>query len=110
MKGVIYINSSSKTGIFLAVLAAALYAINSPLSKLLLSYMPSTLMAGFLYIGAGLGMGVIALVRRAGKIKKSETKITKAELPYTIAMILLDIAAPICLLIGLKSTTAANIV
>ena len=41
-------------GIFLATLAAALYAVNSPFSKLLLDYMPSTLMAGFLYVGAGL--------------------------------------------------------
>ncbi|MGM9665426.1 MAG: DMT family transporter [Eubacteriales bacterium] len=32
----------------------------------------------------------------------------KKELPYTVAMILLDIMAPILLLIGLKSTTAAN--
>ena len=100
--------NSIKTGIFLAVLAAALYAINSPLSKILLDYMPSTLMAGFLYVGAGLGMGVIALVRKARKKEKTEAKITKAELPATIAMILLDIAAPICLLIGLKSTSAAN--
>lgn len=38
----------------------------------------------------------------------SEEKLTKAELPYTIAMILLDIAAPICLLVGLNTTTAAN--
>lgn len=41
-------------GIFLAILAAALYAVNSPFSKLLLDYMPSTLMSGFLYVGAGL--------------------------------------------------------
>ena len=39
-------------GIFLAILAAALYALNSPFSKLLLQFLPSTLMAGFLYIGA----------------------------------------------------------
>jgi drug/metabolite transporter (DMT)-like permease len=49
-----------KKGIVLAILAAALYAISSPLSKLLLDYMPPTVMAGFLYIGAGLGMGIIA--------------------------------------------------
>ena len=53
------------TGIFFAVLAAALYAINSPVSKLLLDYLPPTLMAGFLYVGAGLGMGAVALVRKA---------------------------------------------
>ena len=96
------------TGIFLAILAAGLYAINSPLSKLLLNYMPSTLMAGFLYVGAGLGMGVIALVRKVGKPKNTENKLTKSELPYVIAMILLDIAAPIFLLLGLKSVSAEN--
>ncbi len=92
----------------MAILAAALYALNSPLSKLLLDFMPPTLMAGFLYLGAGLGMGVIALFRMARKTKGAEARLTKKELPYTLAMILLDIAAPICLLIGLRSTTAAN--
>ena len=99
---------SIKTGIFLAILAACLYAINSPLSKILLNYMPSTLMAGFLYVGAGLGMGAIAVLRKAKKTQEKESSLTRAELPYTVAMILLDIAAPICLLVGLKSTTAAN--
>lgn len=101
-------NKSDKTGIFLAVLAAALYSINSPFSKLLLDYMPPTLMAGFLYIGAGVGMGIVALIRKARKTEKSEARLTKSELPFTVAMILLDIAAPIFLLIGLNSTTAAN--
>ena len=99
---------AATTGILLAILAAALYAINSPFSKLLLDYMPSTLMAGFLYIGAGLGMGVIALIRKVKKTERTEEKITKADLPYTLAMIFLDIAAPIFLLLGLSHTTAAN--
>lgn len=101
-------NKLSKIGIFLAVLAAALYAINSPLSKILLNYMPSTLMAGFLYIGAGLGMCIIAFFRKIKKSESNEIKLTKAELPFTVAMILLDIAAPIFFLVGLKSSTAAN--
>ena len=97
-----------KHGIMLAILAAALYAINSPFSKVLLNYIPSTLMAGFLYVGAGLGMGIIALIRKARGKSVLEAKLTKTELPFTIAMILLDIAAPICLLLGLSMTTAAN--
>ncbi len=101
-------NRSAKNGIFLAVLAAALYALNSPLSKLLLDFMSPTLMAGFLYVGAGLGMGVIALLRRTAKRQTKEARLSKKELPYTLAMILLDIAAPIFLLIGLSRTTAAN--
>lgn len=95
-------------GIFLAILAAALYAINSPLSKLLLDYMPSTLMAGSLYIGAGLGMGVIAIIRKAARVNQDEEKLTRSDLPYTVAMVVLDIAAPIFLLLGLSYTTAAN--
>ncbi len=99
---------SNSVGILLAILAAALYAINAPFSKLLLDFMPSTLMAGFLYLGAGLGMGAVALFRKIGKGKATEQKITKAELPYTVAMIVLDIAAPVFLLLGLSYTTAAN--
>jgi drug/metabolite transporter (DMT)-like permease len=100
--------STQTKGIFLAILAAALYAVNSPFSKLLLDYMPSTLMAGFLYVGAGVGMGVIALIRKTARINQGEEKLTRSDLPYTIAMVVLDIAAPIFLLLGLSYTTAAN--
>lgn len=95
-------------GVFLAILAAALYALNAPLSKILLNYMPSTLMAGFLYVGAGLGMLIIAFAKKLRKTDKTEAKLTKAELPFTLAMILLDIAAPIFLLLGLKTTSSAS--
>ena len=70
--------------------------------------MPSTLMAGFLYIGAGLGMTLIFLIRKTAGRPGKEAPLTGRELPYTIAMIVLDIAAPICLLFGLSKTTAAN--
>jgi drug/metabolite transporter (DMT)-like permease len=94
--------SKKTTGILLAILAAALYTVNSPFSKLLLDYMPSTLMAGFLYIGSGVGMGVIALIRKTAKVNQGGGKLTKSDLPYTIAMVVLDIAAPIFLLLGLS--------
>ncbi len=97
-----------KKGIIFAVLAAVLYAINAPFSKVLLDFMPPTLMAGFLYIGAGIGMLLIAIIRKIRGISHKEQGLTKDELPYTIAMILLDIVAPICLMYGLKKTTAAN--
>ena len=97
-----------KKGIAFAILAAALYSINAPFSKILLGFMPPTLMAGFLYVGAGIGITFIALIRKMKKHETKELKLTKSELPYTIAMIILDIAAPICLLFGLNATTAAN--
>lgn len=97
-----------KKGITFAILAAALYAINAPFSKILLDFMPPALMAGFLYIGAGIGMVFIGVIRKIQKTETKELKLTKTELPYTIAMIVLDIAAPICLLFGLSTTAAAN--
>ena len=97
-----------RTGIMFAILAASLYALSSPLSKVLLNYMSSTLMAGFLSLGAGLGMGLISIIRNKSKCQNIEEKITKKELPYVIAMVVLDIAAPIFLLLGLSMTSAAN--
>lgn len=97
-----------RKGIIMAILAAVLYAVSSPFSKVLLNEMPPTLMAGFLYLGAGIGMSLIAVLRRVRQAEITEIHLSKAELPYTVAMILLDIAAPICMLIGLNATTAAN--
>lgn len=100
--------SSKKTAVLWAVLAAALYALNSPISKLLLGKIPPTIMAALLYLGAGIGLSIVRLVqRRMGKGQK-EKPLTRKDLPYTIGMVVLDIAAPIFLMIGLTGTTAAN--
>lgn len=94
--------------IFYAILAAALYALNAPVSKLLLQNVSPTMMAGFLYLGAGIGMATISLVRSKTGHGKREMRLTKKDLPYTLGMVVLDIAAPIFLMIGLTRTTAAN--
>ena len=90
--------------VFCAVLAAALYALNAPVSKLLLNYIPSTMMAGLLYLGAGTGMYLTEKFHRS----KREKPLTRQELPYTAAMVVLDIAAPVLLMIGLTTCSAAN--
>ncbi len=97
--------NSRKLAMGYAILAAALCAINIPLSKLLLSEVPATMMAAFLYLGAGAGLFLYGIV--SGEKEKSEP-LTRAGLPYTIGMILLDIAAPILLMLGLERTNSAN--
>ena len=54
----------NKKGISLAILAALCYSLSSPLSKILLNYLAPTLMAGFLYLGAGVCMIIIFLVKK----------------------------------------------
>lgn len=94
------------TAILLAVLAAAFYAVNVPFSKLLLNQIGPTFLASLLYFGAGIGIGILYLSNP--KKHAGEKKLTRKGLPYTIGMILLDIAAPILLMLGLKSATSAN--
>ena len=96
------------TATVFAILAAALYAINIPFSKILFEYVDSTMMAGILYYGAGVGMFLYTSLSGVFGKKVVKEPLTKAELPYTIAMILLDIAAPILLMHGLSITTSAN--
>lgn len=100
-------NNKTKTGaVLIALLAAVFYAINTPFSKVLLNHVSPTLMATFLYIGAGVGVGIMYLFHIKNE-EKSE-RLTKKDLPYTIGMIVLDIAAPIFLMIGISMGTASN--
>ena len=98
----------TSTAIFSAILAAALYALNAPASKLLLKNEPPSMMAALLYLGAGLGMLLMGLARKAAGRPSAEAHLTRKDLPYTIGMIVLDILAPIFLMIGISHTTAAN--
>lgn len=92
--------------IIYALLAAVFYAVKTPLSKLLLADVPVTFMAAYLYLGAGIGVGLLYVLHER-KGEKSG-RLTKKELPYTFGMILLDILAPIFLMLGIKYGTAAN--
>lgn len=92
-----------------AILAAALYAINIPLSKLLLKNVETTMMAAFLYLGAGIGMLIYSLVNKIIGNEQKKESLTKRELPYTIAMVVLDIMAPILLMAGISRTNSANV-
>ena len=90
-----------------AFLAAALYALNMPFSRLLLGSVEPFYMAAFLYLGAGLGM--LGLWYFGTKPKqRSFAPIEKHEKPYILGMVLLDILAPALLMFGLRSTLAAN--
>ena len=89
-----------------AIAAAVFYALNVPCSKLLLDHVAPTFMAAFLYLGAGFGVGVMYLFHH--KQEKTAERLSKADMPYTFGMVLLDILAPILLMIGVKLGTPAN--
>lgn len=92
-----------------AVSAAALYAVNIPLSKLILNHAGTTMTAAFLYLGAGLGLMLYGRLERRAESGKKQERLTRKELPYTAAMVVLDILAPILLMLGIARTNSANV-
>lgn len=92
----------------LAIMAAALYALSAPVSKVLLVDVPSNMMAALLYLGAGIGMAVVGCVRRLAGARGDEKPLARSDAPYVVGMVLLDIAAPLLLMAGLASSSAES--
>lgn len=89
-----------------ALLAAVLFAISTPLSKKLMENIPPTFMAAFLYLGAGVGVGIMYIFNY--KKEDKSLRLDKSDFKYTIAMIGLDILAPLLLMVGIKLGSASN--
>ena len=94
------------TAIIYALLAAIFYAINVPISKVLMKEVGPTTMAALLYLGAGIGIGILSLFNK--KDRMNSEKLSKKDLPFVIGMIVLDIAAPIFLMLGISYGSSAN--
>lgn len=92
-----------------AIAAAVFYALNVPCAKLLIGFVAPTYMAAFLYLGAGIGVGMMCFIRQlhSGNEHRSEC-LAKKDWPYVVGMVLLDIIAPILLMTGVKLGTSAN--
>lgn len=98
-----------KKAILFAILAAAFYAVSTPFSKVLMTQIPPSFMAGFLYLGAGFGMflfGVLQRIKNKGTISE---KFSGKDFPFLAGMIILDIIAPVLLMLALFNSSAANI-
>jgi drug/metabolite transporter (DMT)-like permease len=91
-----------------ALLAALLFGINVPFSKLLVKEINPLFLAALLYLGGGLGMFIIDSRRKYQKQLLREARLTRKEMPSVILMILLDTAAPIFLITGISMTNSST--
>ena len=95
--------------IWIILSAAILYGISIPASKIILkSGIEPSMLAAFTYLGAGIGLGIYNIFNKVALNKVMSNTLTKKELPYTIAMVLLDITAIILLMNGILRTNSAN--
>ena len=92
--------------IMFALSAALFYAVNVPLSKILLKDIEPSFMAALLYLGAGIGMLILSFMKLS--VSENSESFTKDDIPFVAGMILLDIAAPIFLMMGINYGTSSN--
>lgn len=98
---------TNRKAIRYAIYAALLYAISTPFSKVLLKEIPPVFMAGLLYLGAAIGM---CLLKCFSKGKKEDGKpFTHKDYPYLIGMVVLDILAPVFLMIAISRSSAESV-
>lgn len=94
------------SSILFALIAAALFGASTPLAKMLIGDCPPILLAGLLYLGSGLGLTAVRVLRDRG-LKPSGLR--PDEWPWLIGAILFGgILGPIALMFGLLLTSAAT--
>ena len=92
--------------VWLALAAAALFGASTPLAKSLVGEMPPVLLAGLLYLGSGLGLMTIFVVRRLRGV--ATPGVDPPGRPWLAAAIVFGgIVAPFALVAGLRQTTGA---
>jgi drug/metabolite transporter (DMT)-like permease len=93
----------------IALAAAALFGLSTPLAKLLLGDVSPWLLAGLLYLGSGLGLSAVIFVRKLSGAATGEASLTRADLPWLAGTVFFGgILGPILLLFGLNLTDAAS--
>jgi drug/metabolite transporter (DMT)-like permease len=92
------------TGVQAALLAALLFGAGTPLAKLLLGSVSPWLLAGLLYLGSGVGLGLYRLVRRAPRVRLAPTD----RLPLAGAVLFGGMIAPVLLMVGLTNMPATG--
>jgi drug/metabolite transporter (DMT)-like permease len=97
-------------GVPFALASAALFGASTPLAKLLLGAVDPWLLAGVLYLGAGLGLAPVRpSLRRHGRGSTTEAPLRRADLPWLAAVVLIGgVLGPVLLMLGLARTDAAS--
>ena len=91
-----------------ALLAAVLYGIQVPFSKILMNGLDPLFLAALLYLGAGTGMLAVRTAEYFVLPRRREAVLEKKDFPYVLLMVILDIAAPVLLLTGLRMPHRRN--
>ncbi len=94
----------------MALISAALFGASTPLAKLLLGDgVDPWLLAGLLYLGSGLGLGLVHIARGLVGMPAAEAPLRRADVPW-LALVVLSggMIGPLLLMLGLARTPASS--
>ncbi|MBI1784875.1 DMT family transporter [Candidatus Sumerlaeota bacterium] len=99
-----------RTGALYALLSASLFGSSAVVSKSLLQTVHPIVMAGLLYLGSGLGLGVyLALRCWPQRTADHEARLNRGDIPWLAAAVSAGgVFGPILLMVGLKLTPAST--
>jgi drug/metabolite transporter (DMT)-like permease len=96
-------------GVPFALISALLFGASTPFAKLLLGDVNPWLLAGLLYLGSGIGLGLVSAVRNAIGLKRTEAPLARADLPWLALIVFFGgMLGPVLLMLGLAHTSAAS--
>ena len=99
----------NRAGISLALLSAILFGVSTPFAKLLLGSIDPWMMAGLLYLGAGVGLAAVHLSRSVLNLPRVDAPLRRSDMPWLALVILAGgIGGPLLLMFGLARTDAAS--
>jgi drug/metabolite transporter (DMT)-like permease len=95
--------------VILALAAAALFGAATPIAKVLLGTVSPFMLAGLFYLGSGIGLGVISIVRSLRERAPGASAFRAGDIPWLVgATVAGGIAGPALLMLGLSHTGAAT--
>ncbi|MCJ2055773.1 DMT family transporter [Methylobacterium sp. J-048] len=104
-----HVHSHLWPGVPLALVSAVLFGASAPFAKLLLGEMSPQLLAGLLYLGAGIGLAAVHGGRAVLGVPAPEAPLRRHDLPWLVAVVLFGgLAGPLLLMLGLSHTSAAS--
>ena len=96
-------------GVPFALASAVLFGASAPFAKLLLGSSDPQLLAGLLYLGAGIGLAIWQAGRSALGLGASEAPLRRGDAPWLIAIVVFGgVVGPLFLMLGLVRTSAAS--
>ena len=99
----------TRSGIAFALVSAGLFGASTPFAKLLLGAADPWLLAGLLYLGAGIGLLIVHLFRAVLRLPAVEAPLHAADLPWLGLVVLAGgIGGPLLLMLGLARSDAAS--